>query len=1219
MVTKLFSRSGRPNSLNELLSQYTSEKKKITVRVGESFYELNDLKLNFVSINQLDPQYYEQTLRDNATMVDFLATDEYCNNFKIRSKQDVPYFNKVCQEPTPWFDKYRYQYIKTLHQADIETFSHPIACILAVSSEESNPIGMFVKMFDPSKPPQIFQQFNADSNIPKVYLLIHPETSQAESEKRLLEMKTTLGDKNSYLLRVNSRDDDCGLSYDPSTCHLSPLTAIINDIYQKYIPSYLEKTVVDLNESIVANKKSFFSKMKVSFRIGSGKKNDKESENDSQVLIESSLRKVADLYFLLQDYENALSNYKTLSKEYSSEKTPGYYASTNEMIAICNFMLNKETESYFETAFNNYQKANLFHCSARVAFLQGELLKRKLNYKALADLYKNTAEKDIDPFCAAIFWEQAGFNLLAGPNPLFRKACMRLVLAGDKYAEAGKRKHALRCYSFAYSVYEGRDWNLIEDHLHLSLVRYSFFQGQMSDAILYVNKLLEKNCQSFQKQNSIIREFLYISKAYAKDNYIGELPIPIIHNEKVSVHLNDYSPDGSQQVWIEMEESFKKEASIITKPLIQGFDLWRRDLFFEKEKERTTVVEEQITVEVEIKNPLQIPLQFHRVHLVATYRDSSNPESVEESNMSPLDDKELENMEKGLTPFKVEPVDILLGPAEIKKLVFSIQPLKPGLLIIKGIGLCMCGMVWGKREFKLKQKRLNKTKDQRSSVMYEPNLSTTFRVTSPMPRLEAVFIDFPDSLFHGELKQSKLQLKNCSNKMGLKNVRVRLSHPTLVCFGANNDDASVLQSLDSSIQLNIELEPNATVTVPLWVRGNTVGRHTLRCLVYYESEAGNTELKYRLARCQTDFDVRPSIRISSFSQQSSTDLNAYLLGIEVDNPIYSGGTDVFYLKQLSSISKFWKIEPLSYSDEVPKKTLTLQPGQFTNLFFRILPTTLDEQRKEQKDKISITNISFDSNEPMYDSSSFPIFHFLEYEKLSLEYINQQQQQSQQQQQQQQQQLQQQQSQQNLNNINPEHHPNILDLMLFWESHNNSTGSTKMGVLNSTNISFLPTHYTDSTLSIPWGSWRNTTSPTGKIALLMDPALKLQIPLRYRLVSELSIKHSFQNEPLCTVPLQIELSNCSFVHSLNLSIETLLPHENIDQSTQLTSQYFWTGTVRYNIELKPQEKQSLPLHVCFCQPGIFNINRFKINVKINDQTSKEIYSVVQHLINVESDD
>ncbi len=55
----------------------------------------------------------------------------------------------------------------------------------------------------------------------------------------------------------------------------------------------------------------------------------------------------------------------------------------------------------------------------------------------------------------------------------------------------------------------------------------------------------------------------------------------------------------------------------------------------------------------------------------------------------------------------------------------------------------MCGSVWGRREFNLKPRRLNRTPQQKKGIIREPNRSLTFKVTEPMPRLEASCVNFP--------------------------------------------------------------------------------------------------------------------------------------------------------------------------------------------------------------------------------------------------------------------------------------------------------------------------------------------------------------------------------------------------------------------------------------------------------------------------------------------
>jgi hypothetical protein len=173
----------------------------------------------------------------------------------------------------------------------------------------------------------------------------------------------------------------------------------------------------------------------------------------------------------------------------------------------------------------------------------------------------------------------------------------------------------------------------------------------------------------------------------------------------------------------------------------------------------------------------------------------------------------------------------------------------------------MCGSVWGRREFELKPRRLNRTPTQRKTVMHEPNRCLTFKVTDPMPRLEVDCVNFPgifysiiillvlffsfcitykyalftDVLYRGELRQAGLCLRNCSSRMGLKNVRVRCSHPNAVLFG---ERSGPMRLNGESVSLDVELAPGAELIVPIWIHFATASpsNQSMRFLFYYESE-----------------------------------------------------------------------------------------------------------------------------------------------------------------------------------------------------------------------------------------------------------------------------------------------------------------------------------------------------------------------------------------------
>jgi hypothetical protein len=64
------------------------------------------------------------------------------------------------------------------------------------------------------------------------------------------------------------------------------------------------------------------------------------------------------------------------------------------------------------------------------------------------------------------------------------------------------------------------------------------------------------------------------------------------------------------------------------------------------------------------------------------------------------------------------------------------------------------------------------------------------------------------------------------------------------------------------------------------------------------------------------------------------------------------------------------------------------------------------------------------------------------------------------------------------------------------------------------------------------------------------------------------------------------------------------------------QYMWSGTTNQNIgTLAPQQSTEITSNVCFFQPGVYDINRFKFVVNAGTPQEQHIYSPFQHFIQV----
>ncbi|CAG8567229.1 13278_t:CDS:10, partial [Racocetra fulgida] len=194
-------------------------------------------------------------------------------------------------------------------------------------------------------------------------------------------------------------------------------------------------------------------------------------------------------------------------------------------------------------------------------------------------------------------------------------------------------------------------------------------------------------------------------------------------------------------------------------------------------------------------------------------------------------------------------------------------------------------------------------------------------VTSPMPLLEATFHSFPDVLLSGEVKQVLLEINNKGQK-GLTDLRVKMNSSTrnsklnAEIWTTNN---SIFKSSIKAIPLppqevnNIcSLAPGKTTLIPIWIRGDRIGKHSFRFLFTYESENNNSAMRYRSLRYLKATQVYPSLKINAFTRPSIRGLNEFILGIEIEN-LQTTSEYQFQLAQLSSISPSWTISLVNES------------------------------------------------------------------------------------------------------------------------------------------------------------------------------------------------------------------------------------------------------------------------------------------------------------------
>lgn len=1233
----------------DVLKPFSALRRKVSIKnLNDQIYEVPDFQVRFLDMTELraggfaNPKVVQQL----AGVVSGCSTNEErrYGALPFRDRSEIPAFLRECTSFIPWFHHYRTTFLQSMGLSEHEFFDHPVACItVATVQNVTDTPAIYDQLYNPQQPPPLLQEEYIDQNLFVMRVLLDDgKEDRRLVDTRLSKMKTQYGPGNCFVLRMTSLNpagsgNPNGPPPQPSNEDNNRVEEFVTELVSKGVIPHIDKSMRNLNEQVMATRRGFRNQVKYWFKpFGGGSstakpKSEGGSSSEGEIKtypissVGANCRQLADFAFMLRDFDSAQTNYKTCSRDFQNDKAMKYAAGTFEMIGLCSFMLEsarKDAENELQKAYESYMRigSNGIRYASRTSFFLGSIYKARRSNLDAANVYIRAADTTDDPLCAALFQEQAAFCFLHMNPPMHRRFAFRLIAAGDLFYKAYQPNHALGCFLTGYALYENRDWALIDDNLRFAIGRVSSSLGKVDRANQYLQQLLVSQShnpvpQVATKQNSYFREFLHVFKIYAqeKTDALVESPIPLITNDSVRVFLNcgyesePSSVNESPDAWKDMEDSLVNE-EVYTR---WGVEIAkkRKVVFLVDTKERISVVGEPIIAECEVQNPLNVPLQMSSLQLVCLH--SPNPIDPVETNVVEYDEETVE----------VEPVNLLLGPGDSKRVRLTINPKREGYMKIKGLGFYLARGVWARRDFRLPGKRLNDTFEQRSGKVYAPNTTTSVRVCGHMPLMDISFSNFPDVILHGELYRVLLTIRNVGN-LGLKGAKVKFSHPSFFTFGQPLDSTGkdpvgvapvaakeavgeeqlkpkiVVSSHCPPSNISIahlpfeSLPPGASISIPLWVRGDSTGTHNFNFLFYYEPEGKEMPMKYRVLRFSKEMRVTPSIQVTTFTNPSLNGLDSYLLGLEIEN---QQSNTMFVVKQLTSISSCWKIDPLSYNVAQLNSPSTNAEGsvfqigphsrQSTNLFFRITPippptgssssstsasdsnvtTTITGGGDDgQGKKLVHASLAFSKGAHL-DSTSLPHMPFLTREKVVRA-----------------------QNEQaalltaTVSNAfarapqraepKPPLPPNALDFILFWET----ADGKHRGQHNIIGIVLKP---------------QDDFAPPETAAH--------DIPIRFLLKSPTRIIHDFDVNAFCVVPVVFSVKNTSLTAVISFTLEIIKPSdtkENNEALSQMRSQYFWSGGTTTTVnQFGPQEEVSLTLDVCFAKPGVFNLNRFRLIV------------------------
>ncbi|XP_057525663.1 uncharacterized protein LOC130805064 isoform X2 [Amaranthus tricolor] len=929
----------------------------------------------------------------------------------------------------PWFEIFNQELIRTSSFSDHETFDHPVACLLVVSSQDEVPVNKFVDLFNINKFPSLMNDGAMDPKILKHYVVLHDNQDGPfeQASKILSDVKNTFGSNECQLLCINSLQGGSeDIEYNPWSSFKSikehfldaddieQIKFLMQDLTTKHVIPHMEQKIRALNQQVSATRKGFRNQIKNLWWRKA--KEDIPDTPDGPAYTfsstESQIRVLGDYAFMLRDYDLALSNYRLISTDYKLDKSWKRYAGVQEMTALAYFMLDqlrKEAEYCMETAFTTYLKLGLYgqQNAIRCGLWWAEMLKAGGQYKEAANVYFRVSGEE--PLQSAVMLEQASYCYLFSVPQMLRKYGFHLILSGNSYKKCDQMKHAIRTYQTALSVFSGTSWGLIRDHIHFQLGKWFAILGMSDVAVEHMLEILACTSQSKAKQELFLGDFLQLVQKTGKTFQVCRLRLPVVKLPSFRVVYEDHRTYASpasvgvqESIWKSLEEDMIPSMSTARS---NWLELHTKLVPKKSKQSNICVAGEAIKIDIGFKNPLQIPISVSNVSLICKYFVTSDEMEKDDIGCSTSlqNDEHLReliaegggNGDKSL--FILSEVDFSLNAGETLLVNLTVTPKAEGMLKLVGVKWKLSDSVVGFQIFEseqLKKKNANRRKPKQSN-----GDELTFLVIKSLPRLEGVIRALPKKSYHGELQHLVLELKNNSN-FPVKNLKVRISHPRVLALGSEealnldfpgfllkdksetHGHATQSTEMASFFQFpeDFVIQGEEPVLWPVWFRAALPGMISVYIIVYYEMGDVSSVLRYRTLRMCHSFEVLPSLDVSFHVSRCPSGLQEFLVHMDLVNKTSSQSFEIY---QLSCLGDQWDITMLQPVN-IPSPIMA---GQSLSCFFklqngRMVTISKDEVISHCDNRGSHVKLGTAVyKEDLFDISSSPVVDFHRHERL----------------------------------------------------------------------------------------------------------------------------------------------------------------------------------------------------------------------------------------------
>ncbi|KAI9800315.1 MAG: hypothetical protein M1833_003429 [Piccolia ochrophora] len=307
--------------------------------------------------------------------------------------------NELASDTSPFQTLFLRRLLSGFPMSPHETFSHPVACIIAISSRSSNPIEALRQLYDSTSGGDQRYPLWVNKDYLRYYVLVHDEDSDDINKSTALfeQMKRHFGlhchllrlrssqcvptDDDSVamprcewtsaaeeLVEIESRENDDDVDNMSGCIYESDATALktfVREMITQSVIPFMERCVATWNDQVASRRKGisgrfmslskkwtgFGSRSSSAGGGGGGGAGSSGSNYDAlqgfyrPETPEAMMRKLADYAFMLRDWKLAQGTYDILRADFSNDKAWKYHAAANEMAAISTLLIPQPISS----------------------------------------------------------------------------------------------------------------------------------------------------------------------------------------------------------------------------------------------------------------------------------------------------------------------------------------------------------------------------------------------------------------------------------------------------------------------------------------------------------------------------------------------------------------------------------------------------------------------------------------------------------------------------------------------------------------------------------------------------------------------------------------------------------------------------------------------------------------------------------------------------------